>query len=308
MQPVTRHMARLVASLVVAGVLVPVLPASAEPVRIVHDGRGLDGELALAPGKKIEDGVLIMVHGTLAHNRMEIMRALQETLGDRNISTLAVSLSLGLPDRREMYDCATPHRHGNAQAAGEIAAWVEWASGQGTETVGILGHSRGGTQVAYYAARAGEKLPAVVEKIILVAPTTFDRARAAREYAARFNAEFAPVLARAEALVAAGKGSEIMPDTGFMYCPQTRVAAATFADYHAADGRNDAPSLIGGIWRPVLVAIAGGDEVVPDLPQKLETAAKPGKYRAVAVDDADHFFQDLFGEDLADAIAEFWDE
>lgn len=52
MQPVTRHMARLVASLVVAGVLVPVLPASAEPVRIVHDGRGLDGELAWRRAKK----------------------------------------------------------------------------------------------------------------------------------------------------------------------------------------------------------------------------------------------------------------
>ena len=114
MQPITRHMVRLVAAVAFASALIPVLPASAEPVRIVHDGRGLDGELELAPGKKIQDGVLIMVHGTLAHNRMEIMRALQETLGDRNISTLAISLSLGLPDRSAS----------GIYALGRTAGWV----------------------------------------------------------------------------------------------------------------------------------------------------------------------------------------
>src|SRR3546814_10460853 len=86
---------------------------------------------------------MVLVHGTLAHNRMEIMQMLQETLGERGISTLAVTLSMGVSDRRGMYDCAVPHRHSNAMAAAEIGAWIDWAVKQGAAKIGLLGHSRG---------------------------------------------------------------------------------------------------------------------------------------------------------------------
>jgi len=283
-------------------------PATADPVRLVVDGRGLDGELHLASGKTIRDGLMVLVHGTLAHNRMEIMRALQETLGERGISTVAVTLSMGVSDRRGMYDCATPHRHSNAQAAAEIAAWIDWAGQQGAAKIGLLGHSRGGAQVAWYAAQAGDRLPAAVRRIVLVAPATFDPAKAAAEYRARFGADFGAVLKKAQALVAAGKGDTLLTGTDFMYCPKTSVAAATFVDYHSADGRNDAPSQIAAIRRPLLMTVAGADDVVRDLPQRLAAVPKPAQYHVVTVDGADHYFKDLFGEDLADAIAAFWKE
>jgi alpha/beta superfamily hydrolase len=56
------------------------------------------------------------------------------------------------------------------------------------------------------------------------------------------------------------------------------------------------------------LAVAGGDEVVKDLPQKLQAAPRAEKIRTITVDGADHFFKDLYGEDLADAIAKFWAE
>ena len=78
-------------------------------------------------------------------------------------------------------------------------------------------------------------------------------------------------------------------------------------DSHWGDGRNDAPSQLARIPRPVLVVLAGNDEIVKDLPQKLEAAKKPAAgYRAVTIDGADHFFKDLYGEDVADAVAKFW--
>lgn len=280
--------------------------AQAEPVRLVHEGRGLDGELKLAQGRTVPDGVMLLVHGTMAHNRMEIMAALQEMLAERGISTLAMTLSLGVSDRKGMYDCAQPHRHGNAQAAAEIGAWIDWAAKQNATRIGLLGHSRGASQVAYYAARAGAKLPLGVKKIVLAGPTTFDRNRANEEYKARFGGDLTAVIDRAAALVAGTKGDELMPETAFMYCPKASVAASTFIDYHWGDGRNDAPSLLGRIPRPVLVVVAGNDEIVKDLPQKLEAAQKPAGYRAVTIDGADHFFKDLYGEDLADAVAKFW--
>ncbi|MFC3678472.1 alpha/beta hydrolase [Ferrovibrio xuzhouensis] len=307
----TKMLRRLTGCLVLSAcLLLPpfLLPpsAAADPVRLVVDGRGLDGELHLASGKAIHDGVMVLVHGTLAHNRMEIMQMLQETLGARGISTLAVTLSLGVSDRRGMYDCAVPHRSSNAQAAGEIAAWIGWAQQQGAAKIGLLGHSRGGAQVALYAAQAGDRLPAALTRIVLVAPGTFDMARAAADYHKRYGTDLAVPLQKAQALVAVGQGDTLLTRTDFLYCPQASVAAASFVDTYADDGRNDAPSQLAAIRRPVLLAIAGSDEIVADLPQRLATAAKPAQFHAMTVEGADHFFKDLFGEDLADAIAAFW--
>ncbi|WP_341894155.1 alpha/beta hydrolase [Ferrovibrio terrae] len=301
-------MFRILRMTVLLGCLGVAAVAQAEPVRLVQEGRGLDGELTLAPGKTAKDGLLILVHGTLAHNRMEIMQAQQALLAERGLSTLAVSLSLGISDRKGMYDCTQPHRHSNAQAASEIAAWIDWAAKAGATKIGILGHSRGAAQVAFYAATAGGKLPAAVQKIVLAGPTTFDRTRAASEFKARFKADFAPVIGKAEALVAGGKGAEMMAVPGFMYCPNATVAAASFADYHAADGRNDTPSQMAKLPRPTLVVVAGGDEIVTDLPQRLQALPKLAHLRSITVDGADHFFKDLYGEDLADAVAGFWKE
>ncbi len=282
------------------------VPAAAESVRLSHEGRGLDGELKLAAAKTVKDGLIILVHGTLAHNRMEIMQAQQALLAERGVSSLAITLSLGISDRKGMYDCAQPHRHSNAQAVGEIAAWVEWAAQAGAGKIGLMGHSRGGAQVGLYAASAAP--PASVQKIVLAAPTTFDRRRAATDFQTRFKTEFAPVIASADAWVAQGRGDEMMAVPGFMYCPNASVAAATFADYHATDGRNDAPSLLGRIPRSVLVVVAGGDEIVADLPARLQALPAAGLRRIVTVDGADHFFKDLYGEDLADAVAAYWQQ
>ena len=81
--------------------------------------------------------VLLMTHGTLAHNKMEIMATLQTLFAERGLSSLAISLSLGLDDRTGMYDCATPHRHRHADALGEIGAWLRWLKEQGAEPVSL---------------------------------------------------------------------------------------------------------------------------------------------------------------------------
>lgn len=299
---------RRVLPLFASALILFAVSARAEPVHLVQEGRGLDGELRLASGKSAKDGLFILVHGTLAHGRMEIMQALQAGLAERGISTLAITLSLGISDRKGMYDCAQPHRHSNAQVLREIAAWVAWAKQQGAAKIGLLGHSRGGAQVAYYAASAGDKLDSSIKKIVLVAPGTFDRKTAAQEYKARYGGDLNAVLTKAEALVAAGKGDELMTDTDFLYCPKTKVAAESFVDYHADDGRNDAPSQLAKIKRPVLLAVAGSDEVVHNLPQKLAAVPKAPGFQTITVDGADHMFKDLYGDDLADAIVKFWAE
>ena len=52
------------------------------------------------------------------------------------------------------------------------------------------------------------------------------------------------------------------------------------------------------------VVVAGADELVPGVADALEAPGVATRKISV-VDGADHFFRDLYGEDLADAIATF---
>jgi pimeloyl-ACP methyl ester carboxylesterase len=289
-------------------VLIPLHQAQTEPVRLVHDGRGLNGEVKLAAGKSMTDGIMVLVHGTMAHHRMAIMQALQTLLAERSISSLAVTLSLGVANRKGTYDCIKPHRHNNAQVIAEIGAWVDWAAKNGAAKIGLLGHSRGATQIAHYAVQAGDSLPSAVKKIVLAAPSTFDPASAISDYRRRFDGDLAAILKRAEAMVAADRGGDLIPGIGFLNCKRTDAAAATVLDYYAADGRNDAPSLLAQIQRPVLVVVAGGDRIVTDLSARLASAPKPAQYAVGTIDGADHMFNGSYSVALADAAASFWAE
>ncbi|HIM42215.1 MAG TPA: alpha/beta fold hydrolase [Rhodospirillales bacterium] len=293
---------RIAASLLVAAaVLMPGRPAPAEEVKINHGGLTLNADLELAGGKTLADGVVLMTHGLLAHKGMEIMTALKGLLAERGLNTLAINLSLDLDDRHGMVDCPTPHRHRDADAMGEIAAWVVWLNNKGAGPVTLLGHSRGGNQAARYAA--GNPDPAV-KRLVLVAPATSNPGKPARGYYRRYKKDLAPLLKKARDLMAAGKGDALMKDVDFLYCPKTTVTAATFADYYGANPERDTPSVIRRITLPVLAVAGGSDRVNPHFGKKMKKLPQ-ANVKLVVIEDAGHFFRDLFGEDLADAIAEF---
>jgi len=293
---------RIAASLLVAAaVLMPGRPAPAEEVKINHGGLTLNADLELAGGKTLADGVVLMTHGLLAHKGMEIMTALKGLLAEWGLNTLAINLSLDLDDRHGMVDCPTPHRHRDADAMGEIAAWVVWLNNKGAGPVTLLGHSRGGNQAARYAA--GNPDPAV-KRLVLVAPATSNPGKPARGYYRRYKKDLAPLLKKARDLMAAGKGDALMKDVDFLYCPKTTVTAATFADYYGANPERDTPSVIRRITLPVLAVAGGSDRVNPHFGKKMKKLPQ-ANVKLVVIEDAGHFFRDLFGEDLADAIAEF---
>jgi len=102
-------------------------PAQAEEVTTKLNDLTLRGNLELAAGKSVKDGVVLITHGTLAHNKMDLLQALQTSLKAKGYNTLAINLSLGLDKRASgMYDCPTPHVHKHTDAVGEIAAWTTW--------------------------------------------------------------------------------------------------------------------------------------------------------------------------------------
>ncbi|HEX9702961.1 MAG TPA: hypothetical protein VGA19_08920, partial [Rhodospirillales bacterium] len=106
-------------------------PAAAEEVKFAMGGLTLNAIVTLAPGKTLKDGVVLITHGTMAHNDMQIIRSLRNLLGGRGLNTLAINLSLSENDRHGIYDCAKPHRHKDSDGPAEIALWVDWLKKQG---------------------------------------------------------------------------------------------------------------------------------------------------------------------------------
>ncbi len=278
---------------------------NASEVSFKHNGLDLRANLEKADSWP-KGPVVLMTHGTLGHNRMEIISTLQELFKENGISSLAINLSLGLNQRKSaMYDCQTPHTHKHTDAIKEIAAWVEWLKFDDVKEVVLLGHSRGGNQTAWYAA---EQADPVVSKVILVAPQVWSADYAAKDYEKRYGKPLQPVLDKALALVKAGKGQQMLEHTDFIYCKDTSVTAASFANYYNPDKRMDTPFLVGKTKLPVLVFVGTEDKVVKGLQEKLQQLPQSAKLRIETIDGADHFFRDLYAEDLVETAVEFIQE
>lgn len=272
---------------------------AAERVELAHDDLTLVGHMETATS--VEDGVVLMVHGTLAHGQMEIMRSMQELLRDAGYNSLAINLSLGQDARTGMYDCDSTHRHQHEDAVEEIAAWVDWLEGEGADRLVVLGHSRGGNQVARYLA---DDPAETVEKAVLMAPQTWTAGQEATDYQASYDTALQPLLERAEALVAEGKGDEVM-EMDFIYCPDTTATAASVVSYYREDPMMDTPTVLAETDVPTLVIVAGADTTVTDLEEKMAERVDDEHIEMTTVSGSDHMFRDLFLYDAADAATAF---
>ena len=276
--------------LLVAALVLLACPISvrAEPVQIKPSLLRLNANLELPPGKKPADGVALLLHGTLSHHGQETIAALQNNLKARGIGSLAITLSLGVDDRRGPRACNVLHDYALAGVRRELMLWIAWLGAHDVPVVDLVGFSNGGAQVAALAP----DLPSV-RRVVLMAPAFATAADHADAYRRAFGKDLKPLLdvAHAEPLQ--------KHTVDFLLCRQAPVLGATFLDGYA----ERPPQLAARTGRPTLVVIAGKDEVAPNLATRL-----PPDVRRVTIEGAGHFFPDLYGEDAADAIAKFLKE
>jgi alpha/beta superfamily hydrolase len=93
-----------------------------------------------------------------------------------------------------------------------------------------------------------------------------------------------------------------MEHVDFVYCADSSATAAAFLSYYAADPRMDTPHLIPEIKAPVLVIAGSEDDVVKGLVEKVQPLADGQRVKLTVVEGADHFFRDLYAEEIADAV------
>lgn len=277
-------------------------PVFAKNIQQSHKGITLNANLELAAGKSLKDGVILITHGTLAHNQMEIVRTLQKLFKERGYNTLAINLGLGINNRAGMHECATLHTHKHTDAIDEIGLWLGWLKHNGASKVFLLGHSRGGNQTAWFAAEHDD--PAI-RGVMLVAPMTWSADAAAAAYKSRYGVALNTVLTKAEALVRSNKGDEWLSKTGFIYCRDAKVTAASFVSYYKPDPRLDTPSLLKKINKPVVVFAGTEDTVVKGLDKIVAPIADGKRIKLVVVEGAGHMFLEFFSEDIADSAVSF---
>jgi pimeloyl-ACP methyl ester carboxylesterase len=278
--------------------------AHAEEVTLTTSGLTLNANVEKAENWPT-GSTLLITHGTLSHNKNELITALQELFLENGISSLAINLGLGLDNRHDPYDCATPHTHKHEDAVTEISHWLDWLKEQGAQQIVLLGHSRGGNQTAWFAAEQDDP---IIKKVILIAPQTWSPEYAAKGYEKSYNMPLAPILKKAQSLIADGKPSTPMEHTDFIYCKDTTVTPEAFVSYYAPDPRKDTPYLLPKISKPVLVFAATEDQVVKGLDKVLVPMAEAGAIEFEMMDGADHSFRDLYAEDLVERAIEFIDE
>lgn len=243
---------------------------------------------------------VIVLHGTLAHKRMEIIETFASLLNeDYDFPVLAPNLALNQPDRPGMIDCAIPHDHTHMEAVDELAQWVSWLESQGYEQIAIMGHSRGGAQVAAYLQNASNSIMAAG----LVAPATYDAEKSAKGYQEATGQSLSTLLEKAQGMAA---GSQ-MNVPRFVYCDDASVTAQAFLGYHSPNERFDTPTLLTQVSVPVQVFIGSEDKVVEGLDEKLGAIQPGGELASVTIDGADHFFRDLYADDVIAEFAEFLD-
>jgi pimeloyl-ACP methyl ester carboxylesterase len=287
--------------LAVFALLLALPAAGEEPVTIVHDGLTLNGRYVPPPAGA---PVVLMLHGTLAHADMEIMTTLRDVFREEGWGSLAISLGLAESEREGMYPCESVHRHLAGDADREVALWLDWLAAREVGRIVLLGHSRGGLQMA--ALAAGDPRPGV-EALVLLAATVAGEGSPADGYRDRFGVDLESVLEKARALVAAGRGETVMEGVGFLYCENARVTAASFLSYYDEGVPRGIETLLGAIPYPTLVIAGSEDQVTTGLAAAVADHLDDPRIRLVEIDGADHFFRDLYAYDVVEAVQAFVD-
>lgn len=296
----------------VCGVLLSVYLAAGSPVAaaerevtLKHQGLTLLGTVATPEKARDDKPWIVLVHGTLAHKDMSTIKQMATALNEKGFSTLAVSLSLGVDSRKGMYNCELPHRHRFSDASGEIAAWLAYLRGEGARNVWLLGHSRGGAQVAYTLSN-DNKLD--LRGAILMAPATDTVESAGAAYRKQHGAAADKAIAAARA--EGDKSDKLIAVPGLLSCQGGQATAQSILSYYDEKPPHETQTSLTKVTSlPVLVIAAAKDEVVRDVADKIgKVAAAQPNVKVEAVADSDHMFQDLFADAAADLIADYVDQ
>ncbi len=277
--------------------------SSAEEVKIKHNGLTLNANLKMVEGKDVKDGMALVLHGQMAHHGMEIVQAIQSALNDVGMSSLAITTSLGIDNRRGFFDCASTHRHRQDDVLGELTAWIQWLRIRGVNDITLIAHSRGANQSMVYAV---DHPQSEIHRLVMLAPGVDDNVQS---YYERYGTSLEPIVERMERQVETGRGKEVVDNIDFWSCPDASISANSFLSYYKPGSRfRQFETFLQKSRTPTLVITGTLDERQPYV-QKIVTPMVDNKriYLKV-IENAGHFFRDFNIEEAIEVAVEFLEQ
>ncbi len=249
--------------------------------------------------------VFLLLHGSLAHGKMELIQATQTLLKEKGYQSLAITLSLNEANRKGMYDCKSKHTHKITDAGDELGFWLAWLKKKGVSNVYLLGHSIAPYQLLSFV---NSKKVNIVKKLILYAPTNFVFKQRALAYKKQTGKSLESLLSKAASLKKQNKGKTLMGPVRFLHCNDAKVSAESFFSYY----KNSDQLTISYQLKlnrkknnlPVQVFVGSDDKLAGHFLPELKQLAKKNLLTLQVINGANHFFRDLYLEDVVDAIVE----
>ena len=269
-------------------------PALAEPVQVTHQGLTLNANYRVPAAAR--ERIFLVVHGTWAHSGMEIIVALQDLLAERGIASLAPTLSLGQDNRGGFLACAPELTPNHAAALEEIDHWVGYLDRQGWQSVVVVGHSRGGAQVAWYQASVRNPL---VAELVLLAPMAWRQSEIAATYDAQSTVPLTAVLEAAEQ-----SSRQRIGPYRLLRCNNVLAPPSTFLSYYGDGIPKHTPVILRNVSVPVRVFLGTEDKVTRWSDEDRQLLATQTNVAIINIDGAGHFFRDLYLDDVVDQFME----
>ena len=286
-----------------ASILISSIALARQPVS--HEN--LAADLYEADG----DVAIILLHGTMAHNRMEIISTVAGLVSeDYDFPVLAPNLSFSDKSRMgksgngypTLVACDIEHRHKYFDVLDELGTWVDYLQGQGYDKVVVAGHSRGGAQVSAFLA--APNLSSAVVGGVLIAPGGSSSAeKNIASFKKNTGLDLELTLKKAKAM----DPDAFINIPQFIYCEDPKVTAESFISEYEFDPRHNTLNNVPKIKVPLAIIGGSEDKIVPDVTKRfVQFQDKPG-ITIETVEGADHWFRDLYADDVASIVADLVD-
>jgi dienelactone hydrolase len=270
--------------MVLVALLLSTANSYAEDVQQTYKGLKLNAKTNMPVSALEGKRVFLILHGTLAHGSMDIINGVLNVLEENDEAGLAITLSLGISDRKGMFPCDARHQHHHEDAIAELAVWLDWLASKNATEVILVGHSRGAVQVVDYIAATQDER---VKGAVLIAPGRSSKAAEDASYER--------------------SGHQDLTVESFLHCGKSIVTADSYASYYGTGEEPSTEKALSLISLPIALFLGSEDKVVPPDTwlQSQDKLSKTVKFSVI--DGADHFFRDLYTDEIVEQIIE-WQE
>ena len=278
----------------------PNITVSDDQIINIKSDNGLTLNATLTSGPQ-SDTIFILVHGTRGYKDMEIIKSLSQRILDYGHSSLSINLSYDIDNRTsEFLSCDRLHTHNERRSINEIVSWYKYLENQNYKNIYFIGHSRGAFNVVQAMALINNNNI----KAYLLAPVIDTYLGTKNYYNQEHKLPYETLINNKDEFII----SDRYPSINFLFCENAKVSSSTFRSYlDLSKNQTLYPftfsiiDLLKDTKSSVTIFSGTDDEILLDSYKKLNQINQ-SNISHILIDQADHFFRDIYLDDVVEII------